>query len=60
MSTYGLVHGAFHGCWCWEKVVPLLEQAGHQVEALDLPRLLSVRLPPSSQHLSSWSDISLP
>jgi pimeloyl-ACP methyl ester carboxylesterase len=26
-----------HGSWCWEKVVPLLEQAGHQVEALDLP-----------------------
>ena len=37
MSTYVLVHGAWHGSWCWEKVVPLLEQAGHQVEALDLP-----------------------
>ncbi len=37
MSTYILVHGAWHGSWCWEKVVPLLEQAGHQVEALDLP-----------------------
>ena len=32
-----LVHGAWHGRWCWDKVVPLLEQAGHQVEALDLP-----------------------
>jgi len=37
MSTYVLVHGAWHGSWCWEKVVPLLEQAGHQVEAFDLP-----------------------
>ena len=37
MSTYVLVHGAWHGRWCWDKVVPLLEQAGHQVEALDLP-----------------------
>ncbi len=37
MSTYVLVHGAWHGSWCWDKVVPLLEQAGHQVEALDLP-----------------------
>jgi len=37
MSTYVLVHGAFHGSWCWDKVVPLLEQAGHQVEVPDLP-----------------------
>jgi pimeloyl-ACP methyl ester carboxylesterase len=37
MSRYVLVHGAWHGSWCWDKVVPLLEQAGHQVEALDLP-----------------------
>jgi pimeloyl-ACP methyl ester carboxylesterase len=37
MSMYVLVHGAWHGSWCWEKVVPLLRQAGHQVETLDLP-----------------------
>lgn len=37
MSTYILVHGAWHGSWCWEKVVPLLRQAGHQVQTLDLP-----------------------
>ncbi len=36
MSTYVLVHGAWHGPWCWEKVVPLLKQAGHQVEIPDL------------------------
>lgn len=37
MSTYVLIHGAWHGSWCWEKVVPLLRKAGHQVEAPDLP-----------------------
>ncbi|MGG4268238.1 alpha/beta fold hydrolase [Peribacillus simplex] len=37
MSTYLLVHGAWHGEWCWEKVVPLLQGAGHQVLTLDLP-----------------------
>ncbi|CAN1188402.1 Methyl jasmonate esterase 1 [Linum perenne] len=31
-----LVHGACHGAWCWYKVVPLLEQAGHKVTAIDL------------------------
>lgn len=37
MSTFVLVHGAWHGAWCWEKVVPLLEEAGHKVVAPDLP-----------------------
>jgi pimeloyl-ACP methyl ester carboxylesterase len=37
MSTYVLVHGAWHGSWCWEKVASLLKQTGHQVETLDLP-----------------------
>ena len=37
MKTYVLVHGAWHGGWCWYKVVPLLEKEGHQVEAPDMP-----------------------
>ena len=37
MSTFVLVHGAWHGAWCWEKVVPLLEEAGHDVVVPDLP-----------------------
>ena len=37
MSTYVLIHGAWHGAWCWDKVVPLLEEEGHIVEAPDLP-----------------------
>lgn len=37
MSTYILIHGAWHGGWCWRKVIPHLEQAGHTVIAPDLP-----------------------
>jgi pimeloyl-ACP methyl ester carboxylesterase len=33
---YVLVHGACHGAWCWYKVKPLLESAGHLVTVLDL------------------------
>jgi pimeloyl-ACP methyl ester carboxylesterase len=29
--TFVLVHGAWHGGWCWKKVVPLLQSAGHTV-----------------------------
>ncbi|KAL3376410.1 hypothetical protein AABB24_003036 [Solanum stoloniferum] len=31
-----LVHGACHGSWCWYKLKPLLEAAGHKVTALDM------------------------
>ncbi|MEW2515537.1 alpha/beta fold hydrolase [Streptomyces sp. NPDC046870] len=31
MSTFLLVHGAWHSGRCWERVVPLLESAGHRV-----------------------------
>ncbi len=29
MATYVLVHGAFHRSWCWSRLIPLLEAAGH-------------------------------
>lgn len=32
-----MIHGAWHGAWCWDKVVLLLKQKGHRVEAIDLP-----------------------
>jgi len=33
VARFLLVHGAWHGGWCWERVVPLLEAAGHRAEA---------------------------
>lgn len=37
MTTFVLVHGAWHGAWCWERLTPLLQQAGHGVITPDLP-----------------------
>jgi pimeloyl-ACP methyl ester carboxylesterase len=31
IGTYVLVHGAWHGGWCWAKVARLLRDAGHEV-----------------------------
>ncbi|MGR3937245.1 alpha/beta fold hydrolase [Streptomyces sp. BRA346] len=36
MSTYLLVHGAWHSGQCWERVVPLLASAGHRALAPSL------------------------
>jgi pimeloyl-ACP methyl ester carboxylesterase len=37
MADFVLVHGAWHGGWCWEKVAAELRAAGHFVQAPDLP-----------------------
>ncbi len=31
MATFVLVHGAWHGGWCWQRVARLLRAAGHDV-----------------------------
>lgn len=37
MANYVLVHGAWHGGWCWERVTTRLRAAGHKVFAPTLP-----------------------
>jgi pimeloyl-ACP methyl ester carboxylesterase len=37
MKTFILIHGSWHSAWNWHKVVPLLEKAGHNAIAIDLP-----------------------
>jgi pimeloyl-ACP methyl ester carboxylesterase len=32
-----LVHGGFHGAWCWERTVVELDRLGHDAVAIDLP-----------------------
>ena len=37
MATFVLIHGAWHGGWCWERLAPELEARGHAVRTPDLP-----------------------
>jgi len=37
MATFVLVHGSWHGAWCWDRLVPELESRGHQAITMDLP-----------------------
>lgn len=39
MADFVLVHGAWHGAWCWRKLLPGLWRAGHRAFAVDLTGL---------------------
>jgi pimeloyl-ACP methyl ester carboxylesterase len=36
-ENFVLVHGAWHGAWCWASVIGALEREGHRADAVDLP-----------------------
>ena len=42
-STILLVHGAWHGSWCWERTAEILRSRGWEVQAIDLPTVHSAR-----------------
>src|SRR5262245_994048 len=56
MSTYLMIHGAWHGAWCWYKVVPRLERLGHKAIAPDLPSLGTDKTPVNRVSLALWRD----
>src|ERR1700716_2909137 len=37
MAVFILIHGSWQGPWCWQDVLPRLENKGHRVVALELP-----------------------
>ena len=56
MARIVLVHGAFAGAWCWERLAPLLEAAGHGVETLDLPGSGEDQTPVGEVTLDAYAD----
>ncbi len=55
MGAYVLVHGAWHGSWCWAKIVSLLQDAGHNTIVLDLPGRAGDSTPLPAITLDSFS-----
>ena len=56
MSTFVLVHGAWHGGWCWHKIVPRLERLGHTVLAPDMAGHGLDRTPPEATTLKNLTE----
>ncbi len=56
MATFVLVHGAWHGGWCFDAVRPLLEAEGHEVVAPDLPGMGGTDEELAACTLSGWGS----
>src|SRR5690606_24155583 len=48
LMDFVLVHGAWHGAWCWSRITGALEAMGHRALAIDLPGLGDDPAPPES------------
>jgi pimeloyl-ACP methyl ester carboxylesterase len=55
VASYVLIHGAWHGGWCYEEIAPQLAASGHQVRAPDLPGHGSDPTPRTGQTLEAYA-----
>jgi pimeloyl-ACP methyl ester carboxylesterase len=58
MATFVLIHGAWHGGWCFDEIKPMLEAAGHIVLAPDLPGMGGTAEELAAVTLSGWADFA--
>lgn len=56
MATFVLVHGSFHGAWCWSRFGPALERSGHVAIAPNLPASGADPASLQSANLASYAD----
>jgi pimeloyl-ACP methyl ester carboxylesterase len=56
MSIYVLVHGSWHGAWCWYKVAARLRAARHTVIVPDMPGHGRDWHPPGSLTMQDYVD----
>lgn len=50
-----LVHGSCHAAWCWQDLLPHLDRAGIEAQAIDLPAHGDDRTAPSQVTLASYA-----
>ncbi|MBO9580557.1 MAG: alpha/beta fold hydrolase [Sphingobium sp.] len=54
MASFLLIHGAWHGGWCFDRLVPRLEALGHAVAAPTLPGIGGTELELAGTSLDRW------
>lgn len=56
MAHFIMIHGAWHGGWCFDSLRPALEAAGHTMDAPDLPGMGGNDAELASATLAGWAD----
>ena len=56
MATFLMVHGAWHGGWCFDRLRAPLEAAGHKMIAPDLPGVGGSAKALAAASLDGWAD----
>lgn len=56
MAALILVSGTWHASWCWEYIIPLVENAGHKVIAPDLIGMGDDPTPTAQVTLADWVE----
>ena len=55
-TTFLLIHGAWHGAWCWDATVAALRDRGHAAVAPDLPGMGDDPTPLAGLTFDDWID----
>ncbi len=58
MASFILIHGSWHGGWCFDAVKALLEAQGHEVIAPDLPGMGGDEAALHAVTLPGWADFA--
>ncbi len=56
MATFVMIHGAWHGGWCFDTLRPMLEGKGHRLLAPDLPGMGGTDEELAAVTLAGWAD----
>jgi pimeloyl-ACP methyl ester carboxylesterase len=58
LASFILIHGSWHGGWCFDYVKTLLEAGGHEVIAPDLPGMGGDEAELRAVTLQGWADFA--
>ena len=59
MASFVLIHGSWHGGWCFDELRKLLEAEGHEVSAPDLPGMGGTEDELAAVTLQGWADFAV-
>jgi pimeloyl-ACP methyl ester carboxylesterase len=58
MASFILIHGSWHGGWCFDEVAAILRANGHEVMAPDLPGMGGDEATLAAVTLQGWADFA--